>query len=155
MLVFSVIFILIAPIALTFVAILLNQAPLFDPPGFLTRLKTYLTTNIAHTSEDHPFPELRTQKYDVPADALYQKVLDAVQNQGWTIEESDQSARRIKAVVISPLWRFRDDIDIQIEQTQMNQSSLGMRSSSRVGRGDLGANAGHILCLLKLLKEQS
>ena len=155
MYIYLAIFIVVTPLVLTFGAILLNQAHLSGPPGFGSRLKTYLTTNVAKTGQAPVFPELQTPVFDRPADALYQDALDAIEKEGWTLEESNQEALRIKAIVVTPLWRFRDDVEIQIEQIKPEQSSLTITSSSRIGRGDLGANAGHILCLVKLLKEQS
>ena len=54
----SLLFVL--PILLLVAGLLGNRPPLFSPPGPLERLKAYLTTNVAETRPDHPFPELRT-----------------------------------------------------------------------------------------------
>lgn len=52
-------FLLAMPFLLLAGALLLNRPPIFAPPGPMERLKTYLTTNVAETSEGHDFAELR------------------------------------------------------------------------------------------------
>lgn len=148
------ILLILAPVFMTIGAILKNQVPLFDSPGVLKRVTTYLTTNIAQTSDTTELPELRTPIFQLPVGRVYQNTLEAVKQLGWEITEFDPAGFQIQAIVTTPLFRFRDDVKIHIEQIKPEQSSLAMTSSSRIGRGDLGANAGHILCLLKLLREK-
>ncbi|MBZ0256744.1 DUF1499 domain-containing protein, partial [bacterium] len=130
-------------IFMTVSAILKNQVPLFDSPGIFKRLSIYLTTNIAQTSDTTDFPELRTPIYQLPAERVYQNALEAVKQLSCEITEDDPVRLQIQAVVTTPLFRFRDDVKIHIEQINPEQSSLTMTSSSRIGRGDLSANAGH------------
>jgi len=37
----------------------------------MARVKHYLTTNVAETTQDSPYSELRIREYDYPADQLF------------------------------------------------------------------------------------
>ena len=106
----SLLFVL--PILLLVAGLLGNRPPLFSPPGPLERLKAYLTTNVAETRPDHPFPELRTPL--LPAD-----------------------------LPDTPVLRFRDDVRVRLEKAE-GGTWLHARSASRIGKGDLAANARHL-----------
>ena len=49
------------------------------------------------------------------------------------------------------LWKFKDDVTIQIQPAQPSGSLLVVRSASRVGKGDLGANTRHIMNLVEIV----
>jgi uncharacterized protein (DUF1499 family) len=133
--------------ALPLAGLLGNRPPLFDPPGPARRLATYLTTNVAETRDDSLFPELRPKQYAVPAGQLYEQAVTALERLGWEIGERDAGNGRLRAVVTTPLWKFRDDITIEARALPGDRSTLHVRSASRVGRGDLAANTRHILDL--------
>ncbi len=148
----TIIVVFALPFFLTFGAILKNGAILFDQPGFSTRLKTYLSTNIAETKPDHEFPELQTPHFEIPAEDLYKKVLAVTEEAGWKLMNSDPTSLTIDAVASTPLLGYQDNVKIEITLISPEHSSINVKSSSRVGRADLGANAGRILYLIKLLK---
>jgi uncharacterized protein (DUF1499 family) len=54
-------------------------------------------------------------------------------------------------VVVSPLWRFKDDVEVQLQPTRVGVQ-VDVRSRSRVGKGDLAANTRHILELYRELE---
>lgn len=132
-------------------AILLNRVPLTAPPGLWPRLQRYLGQHVAQTAPDSRFPELRTRHYALRPQALYADVQAAVARLGWTVTERDPARGEVRAVVVTPLLRFRDDILIRVNAGAGHASSLYLRSRSRVGRGDLGANIRHILDLYAAL----
>ncbi len=59
---------------------MINRAPLWDAPGLLSRVTTYLTTNVAETRENHPFKELQYRYFDENSDILMKHVLNAIYN---------------------------------------------------------------------------
>jgi len=142
---------LLVPLLLAVGGLLLNRVPLLDPPGLGTRLRTYLTTNVAETRPDHAFPELRERSFSLPASELYPQVLEAVGSLGWRLVQDDPQALRLAAVVETPLLRFRDDVRIEVRPVAAEGSRLRVRSASRVGRGDFGANTRHVLDLYRAL----
>ncbi len=130
-----------------------NRAPMMDPPGYWVRLSTYLGTHVAETRPDHPFPELRPRRYALTPERLYRVTREAIGGLGWEIASEDLSRLRLEAIVVSALWRFKDDVRILIEARE-GGSSLSLRSSSRIGRGDLAANTRHLLDLYSAIEER-
>jgi len=149
---------LLLAVVLVLATLLKNDAPLLQQPGFFKRLAVYFTSNVAETSDTHLFPELRTDVFATDAGKLYIAVLDALNDLKWDIIESDEGEHRIKAVVITPILLFKDDMDIKIRtlacQNDAVITALDVRSSSRVGKGDFGANAGHIQKLVEAVRER-
>jgi uncharacterized protein (DUF1499 family) len=62
----------------------------------------------------------------------------------WTVTSRDPQARELEAVATSRLFGFQDDVVIRVRPDPAGGSRVDMRSKSRVGQGDLGANAARI-----------
>jgi len=135
---------LLPPILLLTGGLLLNRPPLLSPPGLIDRLKTYLTTNVAQTRPDHGFPELRPPLVPAGEETTRDAVLTAMRTLGW--REIRSVDGEIRAVVVSSVFRFRDDLTLRLEPAA-GGTRLHARSASRVGRGDLAANARHLQAL--------
>lgn len=148
-----IVFAMILLVGMVFFTLQRNGANLFQEPGFYKRLSVYLTTNIAETADNHPFAELRTPVFSVSAEKLYQRVLYVAAESGWSILASDSDNLNANFVVRTPVFLFEDDVFVQVQFINMNESSLYVRSSSRKGRADLAANAGHIQVLIDDIKE--
>jgi uncharacterized protein (DUF1499 family) len=71
----------------------------------------------------------------------------------WEVTSMDDAKNEIHAVVTTKLWKYKDDVVIQIQPAQPSGSWLWVRSSSRVGKGDLGANTRHIMDLVRYVDE--
>lgn len=137
---------LLSVVLLLTLGVLQNAPPLSDPPGAAVRLYTYLSTNVAETAVGSPFPELRARKYTLAPDALYAKAREAIARlPRWQIVEASDAKRELRVVVTSWIFRFKDDVTISIVAEPDARPLLMVRSASRVGRGDLAANARHIL----------
>jgi uncharacterized protein (DUF1499 family) len=137
--------------ALLAAGIMGNRLPLSEPPGWGTRLSTYLSTNVAETTQDSPFPELRLRRYDAPPALIFDIARKAVERLRWEAV-FDHDKKEITAVVTTKLWKFKDDVTIQIQPAQPSGSLLVVRSVSRVGKGDLGANTRHVMDLLEIVE---
>lgn len=149
---------LLAVFVLVVISLLRNDAPLLQQPGLVKRLAVYFTTNVAQTSDTHPFPELRTDVFAIDADNLYLAVLDTLNDLRWDITASDDTEHRVTVVVTTPILLFKDDMVINIRTLECQNdaiiTALDIRSSSRIGKGDLGANAGHIQKLVQAVRER-
>jgi uncharacterized protein (DUF1499 family) len=132
------------PFLLLGAGLLLNRPPLLAPPGPIERLKTYLTTNVAETREQHPFFELRPSLVAAEMKTAQEAVVTAMRSLGW--REIRATNGEVRAVVVSALFRFRDDVTVRLDATE-GSTVLHARSSSRIGKGDLGANARHLQVL--------
>ena len=152
--------IVIAVIAIVFLIVIgtlfKNHAPLFDPPGLKKRLAIYLTTSTATTSDDHPFPELRTPVFNVGPDELYIAIKDAATDLGWVIMDSSDVEWRLEMEAKSEIFLFVDDVNVEIKPLGclegVTTSALHIHSHSRTGNADFAANAGHIQQLVKAVK---
>ena len=80
----------------------------------------------------------------LPGEALV-KARDTAEELGWEILATDSADGRIEATETSTLFRFVDDIAIRIRANpEGGGSTVDLRSTSRDGVSDLGANAERI-----------
>ncbi|HWG05886.1 MAG TPA: DUF1499 domain-containing protein [Beijerinckiaceae bacterium] len=63
---------------------------------------------------------------------------------GWQITDNDPRTRTIEGVATSTIFHFKDDFVIQVRPAPEGGSLIEMRSKSRDGTGDLGANYNRI-----------
>lgn len=145
--------IVIIAVVLTVVAVLRNDVAIDAPPGKLTRLRTYLTENVAQTRPDHSFPELRTRVFGHDETTLLRRVARACAVLGWEAIRVDEDRLVVRAQVRTPLLGFTDDVEAKVEADGAGGARLDIRSASRVGRGDLGANLRHVLDLYGALTQ--
>ena len=78
---------------------------------------------------------------DAPA-AAFDEALAAAKAQGWQIVAT-QAPSRIEATDTVPWWGFKDDVVVRLTP-EGTGSRIDVRSTSRVGVGDLGVNAKRI-----------
>jgi Protein of unknown function (DUF1499) len=135
------------PFALILGAFIQNDLPWTDPPGLNTRLKHYLTTNVAETVDASLYPELIMREYDFPKEHLFSLLKASVTKLGWEIDSERDEKYSLLAVVTTPLRGYKDDILIRLIPISDDRNHLYIRSSSREGHGDLGTNTRHILDL--------
>jgi fatty-acyl-CoA synthase len=85
-----------------------------------------------------------------PADA-YKKIQLATKAKGWTIVSQDPSTMRLEATAQSFWFGFKDDVVLSVSGVG-NGAQVDMRSVSRVGVSDLGANAKRIEAMFAAVK---
>jgi hypothetical protein len=100
---------------------------------------------------DEAYPDLVTQRYSESTGVIFEKALAAVDDLGWELVAQDASAGRIEATDTTFWFRFKDDVVIKINQ-QGSDTAVDVRSVSRVGTGDVGANAIRMRKLFALLE---
>ncbi len=90
------------------------------------------------------YPGLESLRVRADADTVYARALEtARQRSDWTITHTDASTRRFEGVAETALFRFRDDFAVRVRPAE-GGAVVDMRSKSRDGKGDLGANAKRI-----------
>jgi uncharacterized protein (DUF1499 family) len=102
---------------------------------------------VAETAPDAVLEELRPLWLQGDPEVLVAGVADTMQDLGWREVSADQAGGRISAQVVSDLFRFTDDVTVYLHAAGTGLSEARVRSASRVGRGDLGANARHVMDL--------
>jgi uncharacterized protein (DUF1499 family) len=96
------------------------------------------------------FPDLKPlQLPDSPAGAFTRALALAKQQKDWEITVVEQEKLRFEGVATTRLFRFKDDFTVRI-RPHGTGSVLDMRSRSRVGKGDYGANSRRIRRFLEL-----
>jgi uncharacterized protein (DUF1499 family) len=81
---------------------------------------------------------------EAPAAAFARVEALARAQPGWTVTACDAQARVCEGDAESRLFRFRDDFALRVREGTKGGARVDMRSRSRDGRGDLGANAARI-----------
>lgn len=97
------------------------------------------------------YPDVRPVLTRRDPAAAFDAALAAARAMGWEIVDADAGARRIEAVATTPWFGFKDDVVIRV-RSQAAGSRIDVRSVSRVGKGDLGANAHRIRAYVALIK---
>ncbi|MCA9418520.1 MAG: DUF1499 domain-containing protein [Candidatus Omnitrophica bacterium] len=138
--------------SLLVVIVLSNGAPLLLPPGPVMRLSRYLSENRIDTRNVNSFPEVSPIKLQGNRKESFDRVMKAVDHLGWKEVKINPEEFTLHAIDKTSLWRFVDDIHIEVIEAEDGYSTIQVRSESRVGQGDLGANLGRYLRFEKTLE---
>ena len=94
---------------------------------------------------------LQAQSLSMDPDQAFREVGTlASEMHGWRITYTDPKTRSLEGVATTHLFRFQDDFVIQVRPAA-NGSLVEMRSKSRDGEGDVGANYKRIQSFFKAL----
>jgi uncharacterized protein (DUF1499 family) len=97
------------------------------------------------------YKQLAPLRVKAPADEVFQQALGLAREQPrWQVTVVDPQARTFEGVVETKLFRFHDDFVVRV-RPDGEGTRVDMRSKSRVGKGDLGANAKRIELFLEAL----
>jgi uncharacterized protein (DUF1499 family) len=145
--------IMVVPVFLIVGGILLNRPMLFQPPGTVARLMIYFRYHVAETGVSPRLPELRIRHYRVSKEAIQAAIEKAFLDlDRWRIVEAEPAVGFYRVVVTTPLWRFKDDVSVLVTESE-GKVEVYLHSSSRTGRGDLGANRLHIVKFYEILEK--
>lgn len=100
------------------------------------------------------YPDIRTVTINMAPGKVFDAALATARDMGWEIIDTDPQGGRIEATATTLLMQFRDDVVIRITGTPEGGSAVDMRSVSRVGESDLGANANRIRTYMVALKQK-
>lgn len=97
------------------------------------------------------YPDLETLHVSAHPGKVFEAALETAKEQGWEILAADPARGTIEAVAVTRVMNFKDDVAIRIAETA-DGAAVDMRSVSRVGESDLGANANRIRTFRDALK---
>lgn len=132
-----------------------------NPPVFVhaQTLAENAGRNMAYPGEEFArqqregYGEIAPVQLALPPDETFRRVAAAARSTpGWVITREDPVARAVEGYDTSPLFQFKDDFVIEVRDVN-GQSVIHMRSKSRDGKGDVGANAKRIRAFLGRLKD--
>ena len=90
------------------------------------------------------YPDVKPIALDVPQEEAFARAQRAATELGWQIAYSDPGSGVFEATYTSSVFLFVDDVVVRVRETAPAASRVDVRSRSRVGKSDLGANAARI-----------
>ncbi|MFQ5667522.1 MAG: DUF1499 domain-containing protein [Candidatus Binatia bacterium] len=98
------------------------------------------------------YPDLRPLPLALPPDEAFKRVVAAAQQvPDWVITRTDAARHALEGVATSRVFRFKDDFVVEVRPHD-GGSVVHMRSKSRDGKGDIGANATRIKTFFAALR---
>lgn len=94
------------------------------------------------------FPNVRSLILEGNPDIVFGEALAAAKSMGWNIKAEDVDAGTLEATAETFWYGFKDDVAIRIKPAEGGGSIVDVRSISRVGGSDLGANAERVEAFL-------
>ena len=102
--------------------------------------------------QSEAYPDLHPLKLEVSPAAAFERALTAARGMpGWELRGHDAAQGRISAIATTRIFRFVDDVVIRITPAP-GGARVDVRSRSRIGGGDLGANARRIRAYLQRVR---
>lgn len=98
------------------------------------------------------YPDLIPIKLTQSPEKVFEKALKIVRSDGWKLVSKDKEEGQIEAVASSLFFGFKDEVVIRIKESK-GKTIVDVRSRSRIGKIDRGANARRIRKFIKALKE--
>jgi len=89
------------------------------------------------------YPDIQAQHFAQPVDRVFAAALATAKDMEMEVTTQSQDKGEIRAVASTRVFRFKDDVTISVAKKD-NFTLVNVRSSSRIGKGDLGANARRI-----------
>ena len=100
------------------------------------------------------YPDVRPLEMPVSADEAFAAALGLVEDRGWEVLSADPAESQIEAIARSRLFGFEDEVAIRVTETDSG-ARIDMRSRSRLGQIDRGANARRIEAFLADLETRA
>ena len=131
-----------------------------NPPQFVAVLPLRATAKAANTTDydaktaqlqKETYPDIGPLHLDAPPAQAFDRALAAARGMRWEIVASDPAQGRIEATATTFWFGFKDDIVVRIA-AEGSGSRLDVRSLSRIGKSDVGANARRIRDYLAKVK---
>ncbi len=100
------------------------------------------------------YPQVRPLLLPVSASELHARVLEVLADMGMEVIRDDATNGEIEAVATTFWFGFKDDLIVRLRAVE-GGTRMDLRSVSRIGTSDLGANAERILAVMERVKAAS
>ena len=101
------------------------------------------------------YPRVRPLILSQAPDAAFIHAKTVVKEMGWALKSEDAAAGILEATDSTFWYGFKDDIVIRLRSGEGGGTVVDVRSVSRVGTSDIGANAARIRIFLKKMSKES
>jgi hypothetical protein len=99
--------------------------------------------------------DLRGSLLDATPAVAYPRVLAVSRAMPtWEVTFTDPVGGMIEAVAVTPVFGFQDDVVVRVRPAPQGGTRVDVRSKSRDGRGDIGANAARIRAFIHELEKR-
>ncbi len=128
-----------------------------DPPVFVAAQEFAVNRGreFAHAGDELArrqragYPDLAPIRVSQAPDAVWSRAIAVAVDLGWEIVARDRPAGVFEAVQVTRIFQFVDDIVVRVRPAypgspESTGSTVDVRSKSRDGKGDVGANAARI-----------
>lgn len=131
-----------------------------NPPAFvaIAPLRADAPNPVAYAGDSvaqvqrEAYPDIQPLMMAMPVDSAYSLAVRVAKEMGWEMVDQNRRQGRIEATATTPWMGFKDDVVIRVSSAS-GIARVDVRSKSRVGRGDVGANANRIRQYLRRLRE--
>lgn len=139
----------------------LNEPPAFSRSRKALELRNGRTpperTQQSRVEQSQAYPGIAPLNLEIQPAEVYALVQKAAAQRGWQVFESAApggrtGVGRLEAIDRSLIMRFPDDVTVRIRPTAVG-ARVDVRSASRIGTHDFGANARRIQSFLQTLQE--
>jgi uncharacterized protein (DUF1499 family) len=126
-----------------------------DPPAFVAvaARRAQSPNGVAYGGDSvaalqrRGYPELGPVQLALPPAAAFDRALAAARAMGWEVAAADAASGRIEATATTRWFGFKDDVVVRLRAAGAG-TRVDVRSASRVGLSDVGANADRIRAYL-------
>ena len=98
------------------------------------------------------YADIKPLILEIPAGQVFERALFAAREAGWDIVDANAGSNRIEATDTTIFFGFKDDIVVRLTAVT-GGTRIDIRSRSRVGISDLGANAARIRQFMARLQQ--
>jgi uncharacterized protein (DUF1499 family) len=98
------------------------------------------------------YPDIKPLMLAMRVDSAFTLALTTARDMGWELVDQNRREGRIEATATTPFMGFKDDVVIRVSSAS-GISRVDVRSKSRVGGSDVGANARRIRAYLDRLRQ--
>lgn len=128
-----------------------TSTDLADPPEFveIAPLREDAPNPVAYAGEETAeaqraaYPHLEPIRVTAAPDRVMEAALQVANRMGWEVVHADTVAGKLEATATTFWFGFKDDVVIRIREDG-GETVVDVRSKSRIGQSDLGANAKRI-----------
>lgn len=121
---------------------------LAEPPAFvaLAEVRAKSPNGVAYEGaaasegQRRAYGDIQPKILATPPREAVQRVIDTVRSLGWEVAGSDATTGRVEATATTRWFGFQDDVVVRVRPEGAG-SRVDVRSASRVGESDVGANA--------------
>lgn len=122
-----------------------------DPPAFehatrdpATRGRDWSYPAAFAAEQRSAYPDLAPIRLAMHPEAAFRAAERAAESLGWQVVQAEPGRGLLEARETSRVFRFVDDVVVRVRPAPGGGAVVDVRSKSRDGRGDLGANANRI-----------